>query len=398
MLSLSTTLFGFLEGPEEESTILELDYLKKKQNKDGSFGSREKEVLTSLALLTFLSNGETPTSKKYGMSVKKAMQYLCELSKKIKGEDKLSVADLYVLWAVSESYAMTGVSLLETSTETLCKHVLKHYGKKTSFKLNKESYSHVSFILSNALYSAKVTGIDLLDGVDLKSMMISAIRNSKDMSPMNSRDKVIMRFIQLRWRIEDKEIYFFSDLKKDYTKKEQEVVEGLLLKLNGNSKERKIAFSNALELSLEVLPLLVNKLSESKVVELMEVSKDIKESVKLTAPLLNPYKVHAKLKDSHCDLLLASLVYFSQQGNDWKWWSRSLQKSLTSTQNVDGSWPEHIKTPKILNLKGSDRVLFNTCFGALNLTIYYRYLPGFNMPKVLRNHIIPEEEGLDLID
>ena len=49
----------------EMSVIKALEWLKKKQNPDGSWNPN-KTAMTGLALLTFLAHGETTSSEKYG--------------------------------------------------------------------------------------------------------------------------------------------------------------------------------------------------------------------------------------------------------------------------------------------------------------------------------------------
>ncbi len=59
-----------------------LEWLKTKQNKDGSWGQTYKSAMTGLALLCYLGRCETPDSPFYGDNVMKGIMYLIELSKK----------------------------------------------------------------------------------------------------------------------------------------------------------------------------------------------------------------------------------------------------------------------------------------------------------------------------
>ena len=59
-----------------------LEWLKTKQNKDGSWGTAHKSAMTGLALLCYLGRCETPESPFYGENVMKGIMYLIELSKK----------------------------------------------------------------------------------------------------------------------------------------------------------------------------------------------------------------------------------------------------------------------------------------------------------------------------
>ena len=62
----------------QQNLLKALYWLKKVQNPDGSWakGWGRQEAMTGLALLTFLAYGETPTSKEFGTTVRKAMEWL----------------------------------------------------------------------------------------------------------------------------------------------------------------------------------------------------------------------------------------------------------------------------------------------------------------------------------
>ena len=61
-----------------------LDWLKTKQNPDGSWGAGHKGGMTGLALLCYLGHCETPDSPAYGENVLKGINYLLELGQKNK--------------------------------------------------------------------------------------------------------------------------------------------------------------------------------------------------------------------------------------------------------------------------------------------------------------------------
>jgi hypothetical protein len=70
-------------SPECEAAVsASLEWLKGKQNPDGSWGRGNKCRLTGLALLCYLGRCETPDSPFYGDNVMKGIMYLIELSKK----------------------------------------------------------------------------------------------------------------------------------------------------------------------------------------------------------------------------------------------------------------------------------------------------------------------------
>jgi hypothetical protein len=70
-------------SPECEAAVsASLEWLKGKQNADGSWGRSNKAAMTGLALLCYLGRCETPESPFYGDNVMKGIMYLIEVSKK----------------------------------------------------------------------------------------------------------------------------------------------------------------------------------------------------------------------------------------------------------------------------------------------------------------------------
>jgi len=70
-------------SPEcERAVSASLEWLKAKQNPDGSWPGPSKSAMTGLALLCYLGRCETPESPFYGDTVMKGIMYLIELSKK----------------------------------------------------------------------------------------------------------------------------------------------------------------------------------------------------------------------------------------------------------------------------------------------------------------------------
>ena len=57
-------------------------WLQKNQNADGSWGSENQSLLTGYALAPYLTHGELGDSEQFGTTVKGAVSWLLELSKK----------------------------------------------------------------------------------------------------------------------------------------------------------------------------------------------------------------------------------------------------------------------------------------------------------------------------
>ena len=67
-------LYG--DAMTEASVMKALRWLKYIQNADGSMPGRDQAAATGFAVLTFLAHGETPASEEFGPTVRKALDYL----------------------------------------------------------------------------------------------------------------------------------------------------------------------------------------------------------------------------------------------------------------------------------------------------------------------------------
>ena len=70
----------------EDAVVRGLDWLKRTQNKNGSWGKGHQSAMTGLALLAYLGHCETPISEKYGDTVLRGMTYLVNLGMKNHGK------------------------------------------------------------------------------------------------------------------------------------------------------------------------------------------------------------------------------------------------------------------------------------------------------------------------
>ena len=108
-------LYG--DAATEGAVLKALRWLKKTQNSNGSW-SPTPISNTGLAILAFLAHGETPASKEFGPTVQRALEFLIgSLSKKrdktgnevvtFKGADGNEYATLIATYALCEAYGMT---------------------------------------------------------------------------------------------------------------------------------------------------------------------------------------------------------------------------------------------------------------------------------------------------
>ena len=140
----------------QQSLLKALLWLQKVQNPDGSWGilKHSHYALTGLALLTFLAHGETQTSKQFGTTVRKAMEYLANLPLDKNAGSGYSHA--IKTYAVCEAYAMTGVSILEDVMNSHVEVIVKgqQNGGSFGYKYNKDEREKQDLSLAGWNYQA----------------------------------------------------------------------------------------------------------------------------------------------------------------------------------------------------------------------------------------------------
>ena len=106
---------GYGDASTERAVMMALRWLKHTQKPNGCIGNLSN---TALAILAYLAHGETPASKEFGPTVEKALQFLIDslckkkdkLGKEVvsfKGADGNEYATLIATYALCEAYGMT---------------------------------------------------------------------------------------------------------------------------------------------------------------------------------------------------------------------------------------------------------------------------------------------------
>ena len=91
----------------EDAVMRALRWLKKNQQADGSW-NKNKVAMTGLVVLTYLAHGETPSeSKEFGPTVKKAIEYLLSTQNKETGRIPGNYDHPIAAYALCEAYGMT---------------------------------------------------------------------------------------------------------------------------------------------------------------------------------------------------------------------------------------------------------------------------------------------------
>ena len=168
---------GLLYGdPTTESAVLKaLRWLKLHQNSDGSWPGI-KPAATGLAILTYLAHGETPDSLEFGATVERALNYLMgavhEKNGKvvIAGADGHEYAFLIAMYALSEAYAMTKNPNVKAVAEKGLTRIVKGQSRTGGWDYNinpqspRDDLSFAGWALQ-ALKAGKMAGLHV-DGMD----------------------------------------------------------------------------------------------------------------------------------------------------------------------------------------------------------------------------------------
>ena len=336
----------------QDSLLKALWWLAKVQNPDGSWGSRNHQAFTGLALLTFLAHGETQTSKNFGKTVHKAMTWLMNDSvSKAHGKGYGHGIKAY---ALSEAYAMTGVSMLEDAMNRNIRVVIAgqqepgafDYSYKSNFKERQDlSLSGWSFQALKAAYGAgcKEPGLE------------NAIYKATDWLKRTAAESKGFP-------------YSIKGMKPNKNRKHtMRAVGCLCLQLFGEGD------------TPEIQPIIAQI-----------ATNDIQKLDWNNAP-----------KESLYGWYYATQVMFQKGGNEWKAWNRKFQKMLTDNQHKEGYWdyPGDFHGAMMDELTTK---IYATTLCALQLTVYYRYLPSskgaIGGKKEAKKEAPLEEEELDLID
>jgi len=304
-----------------------LVWLAKVQKPDGSWGDSKKvsQALTGLALLTFLAHGETPQSKQFGTTVKKAIQWLAEAPMDTKSSHAYPHA--IRAYALAEAYSMTGISAIEGPMLECMDIILKgqQEGGCFDYKYAKGKRQDLSLAGWNyqAMKAAYGTGLDI---PGLEDGIYKAIAWLKKMGGGGS--------------------FPYSTKGNKVTGK------------GGGDGKHSMRAVGVLCLQL------FNEGNTPEITdELQAIStKDLDNLNWEKPPVQALYGWY-----------YATQCMFQKGGDMWKSWNRKFQAVLNANQHGEGYW-EHPK--KVHGPEGLDSKIYATTLCALQLTVYYRYLPS----------------------
>jgi hypothetical protein len=309
----------------EAAVVKALEWLKRKQAADGSWGPN-KVAMTGLAILTYLAHGETTSSEKYGQTVEKAIRFL--VSQQNEAGEFLDVknnpgpyAHGIATYAICEAYGLTRIPSLKPVMERAIGVIVAGQQAKGGWNYAYDKGSRRDTSVAGwqiqALKSAYIAGSD---NPSIKGALEKAAEDLK-----SAQDTATGEF-------------YYTDRSSHHTDSIT-AIGALCLQLIGHAKDKET------KMSLDAL------------------------------------------RDADCDWgkappwSLYAWYYITQAkfhsgGPGWTAWNSKFAKELTENQNEDGSWT----SPSGHHPEGKETnngPVYSTTLAALTLQVYYRFLPTY---------------------
>jgi hypothetical protein len=325
----------------ERAVSQSLEFLKGKQNPDGSWGRANKAAYTGMVLLCYLGRCETPESPFYGENVMKGIMYLVELGQKhpsgILSENPTSNAATYehgiATYALGEMYTLArlGAKQLPGMRETFekgVKLIIDNQNPRGSW-----TYGGDKLGLPIA-YTKDSKGEDL----SVAGWQFQALKAAKNSS---------LKIDGLSRAIDNCVEYILSKQTKD----------------GGFGKDKRDEHYNQWSLT------------GCGVLGLQTLSKGKTASIKKGIGFLREFLTAEPLDwNKNCNLYCwyyYTQAFFQQGGEDWKFYNEQFLPQILAAQQPDGSfkrgranWPSGDAADEI----------YRQALCTLQLEVYYRYL------------------------
>jgi len=335
---------GSIRG--QASVVGALRWLASVQNQNGSWGEGKGFSVdsghpghTGLALLVFLAHGETPLSEKYGTHVQKAMRWLSNYGNQSDLNVKrrpMGYAHGIATYAISEAYAMTKIPFMQTAMENCIDKIIEGQMGNGGF-----GYGYTS----GSRWDISVAGWNIQA---LKAARMAGCHNEK----LSSSIKKSVSFLKTTSYNGSGNFAYAGDKKQ--SRPNMGGIGTLCLQLlgEGNSKQVQEGYQRIIKTRLE------------------EYQKVMKDPSKWKS--IGSHSLYGWYYDTQ-------VVYNMKNKNrkQWKEWRKAFETVLIKSQHNEGYWET---TGHGTGANTSGRVL-STCWAALQLEVYYRYLPSFDSSK-----------------
>ncbi len=352
----------------EEAVLRALRWLKKTQNKDGSW-PKAKVAMTGLAILTFLAHGEKPgESEEFGPTVQAALEHLLSVQNKTTGRIPGNYEHPIATYALCEAYGMTLNPNVKTAAEKSLVHIIKGQHPTGGWTYNmdpnpdkgsgkyRDDTSYMGWC-AQALKAAHLARLKV-DGLD-KAIKLAIKGFKANAHPEGG-------------------FGYCEPGRGGLTS-----VGTLCMQLLGASNEPEV--KKSLEMIGTWKPLYSSRTAITE-----ELNKGRGVAANADALKAAKAKVAATLSPEERMFYNASAQYyyyyatqckFHEGGKQWENWNAVMKPSYIKAQEIERN---AIKDTKGIDRDigwwtnvdhHSDRPVMDTCLAALQLMVYYRYLP-----------------------
>ena len=354
----------------EKSVLRALRWLKTKQNADGSW-SANRPAMTGLALLTFLAHGEVPGRPEFGDCVRRGIEYLMRSQDKngfFIGEDGNKYAHHIATYALCEAYAMT------RNPE------LKEVAEKALIPIIKGQHANGCWD-----YKIAITDRDDTSVMGWASQAIKAGYNAGDL--LNDHGEY--------------EEFTTTDGRLTSLKNAYKLAPRGFLK-NYNEVSGGFGYTGKSPTGLSAVGALCMQL----------MGQGSHEAVRKTAKRIEKWtldwgKDRAKMEGA-CPqyyAYYATQMAFQISGEYWNRWNKTMSELYPRVQKViskeASGYRDHRGELQEIGYwenddAHSDRPVMDTCLTCLQMEVYYRYLPTYEIVKVEDADVILSDKTEDV--
>lgn len=374
----------------EDAVLRSLRWLKKNQQADGSWKA-QKIAMTGLAVLTFLAHGDKPgESQEFGDTVKNALDYLIKQQKAdghFNGVDGNEYAHLIATYALSEAYGMTMNPNVKAAAEKALIPIIKgqHPTGGWDYRMNPNP-SDGSHGMKAGEYRDDTSymgwAVQALKAAKMANIHVEGLEKAYKLAPRGFKKNAA----------KGGGFGYTSPAKGGLTS-----VGVLCMMFLGASNEREVRES--IELMDEWRPsfskysVVKDEMTRVTPAELVPPPTAKPTDAKPSAFEIAKKKLAQKVPEVERKFYTSAPQYyyyyatqcrFHVGGKRWDSWNKEMKPAYITTQEIlskdKSGYTDHKGVAQEIGWwencdQFTDRPVMDTCLAALQLMVYYRYLP-----------------------